>query len=90
MDVETGRLVMVSDSISKDMRDALDAGIPEGDGAKLTPVPDHLIREAIKELAGKKEVVIDMEASTPLATWTRQQRRAHERKVVKAARRSAG
>lgn len=62
MDVNTGRLVADIDFIA------------ESERHRFTRVPDLLVAQAEKELAGQREVIVNMRRKNELVRWAKGQK----------------
>lgn len=81
MNVETGRLINTLGCTGEELEELWQAGYKS--------VPEELQPEAEKELAGKKETVVDLKSGNPLANWAAGQRekKNKRKKMAKESRR---
>lgn len=71
MNTNTGELVRYKGTLSKKLQKS------------FIPVPDRLLPEVEKELAGRDMTVVDFENKSALADWARQRRESKELAAIK-------
>jgi uncharacterized protein YecA (UPF0149 family) len=73
MNVDTGELRRIASHLSVEERDEL---LEDG----FTEVPENLEKEAMKALAGKESVMVDMKKKTPLTAWAKRVKQGRNEK----------
>lgn len=75
MNVDTGELRRILGNLNEEGKEQL---FSEG----FTEVPEDLEQEAMKALAGKESVMLDMKKKTPLTVWAKRVKQGRNEKCA--------